>query len=163
MVAFVLKVASVAALLLVCLPGAFAASDDDPLADSRKLTRRVQALLDGASRDAYAGEASDNANEAILTSKYDDVLKAFEDGSHPLLQDHEDLSEGVNEREEMEEDRLAAALKAERKRRRRAEAALDAALERARKAEKRYAVLLRSAPKSLSKSKSAKRSRIRKL
>ena len=44
-----------------------------------------------------------------------------------------------------------------------AEAALDAAIERARKAEKRYAVLLRSAPKGLSKSKRAKRPRTRKL
>ena len=151
--------AFVAALLLVCLRAACAASNDDPLADTRTLTRKVRALL----RDAQAGKGSTAANQR---SEYDDVLIAFEDGSHPLLQDHEGLPEGLDDcedTEEEEEDRLATALRAERKRRRRAEAALDASLERARKAEKRYAVLLRSAPKGLSKSKRAKRPRTRKL
>jgi hypothetical protein len=166
-----------AALLLSCIAPVFGAASEDPLADSRALTRKVQSLLRRASAAAEAGEESaETIIKCILSSsssEYDTVLSAFEDCSHPLLQDDEAAShasliddDGVPADVDADDDfhRFALALKAERKRRRRAEAALDAALERARRAEKRYAVLLRTQqPSTLAKSKRAPKSRSRKL
>jgi hypothetical protein len=86
-------------------------------------------LLDAADAETEAGlmeqidailEVSEAAEETTPAT-YDEVLAAFEAGTHPLLLDTAAPEQSV-------EQRLRAALKRERKRRRRAEAALDAAL-----------------------------------